>query len=257
MASISLLGWILACGGVDSPQVPPNIEATVEAKVEEVLSRRADALETTPSPTPSPAPVPDEPTPTLPQIVSTAVRSVVAIKTPAGTGSGFFIDKGLILTNAHVVGQFHKATIAADRADIKISVTGDVVGVDEKADLALVSVGSDFDRPALSLGDFDSTTLAEEVVIIGFPLGEVLGDSVSVTRGIVSSKRTHNGLKYLQTDAAANPGNSGGPLLNSRGEVVGIMTLRFAVTETGIFIEGTALALSADDIKARLPALQE
>jgi len=267
LASISLLGWILACGGADSSQVPPNIEATVEAKVEEILARRADVLETTPSPTPSPTP--DEPTPTsrptpvptstptLPQIVSTAARSVVAIKTPAGTGSGFFIDKGLILTNAHVVGQFHKATIAADRADIKISVTGDVVGVDEKADLALVSVGSDFDRPALSLGDFDSTTLAEEVVIIGFPLGEVLGDSVSVTRGIVSSKRTHNGLKYLQTDAAANPGNSGGPLLNSRGEVVGIMTLRFDVTETGIFIEGTALALSADDIKARLPALQE
>jgi serine protease Do len=88
-------------------------------------------------------------------------------------------------------------------------------------------------------------------------LGEVLGDSVSVTRGIVSSKRTHNGLKYLQTDAAANPGNSGGPLLNSRGEVVGIVTLRVNLTEIGIFAEGTAMALSADDIKARLPSLRE
>ena len=265
--SISLLGWILACGGADSSQVPPNIEATVEAKVEEILARRADVLETTPSPTPSPTP--DEPTPTsrptpvptstptLPQIVSTAARSVVAIKTPAGTGSGFFIDKGLILTNAHVVGQFHKATIAGDRGGMKFGVTGDVVGVDEKADLALVSVGSDFDRPALSFGDFDSTTLAEEVVVIGFPLSGVLGDAVSVTRGIVSSKRTHNGLKYLQTDAAVNPGNSGGPLLNSRGEVVGIVTLRVNLTEMGVFTEGTALALSADEIKARLPALQE
>jgi S1-C subfamily serine protease len=276
LAGVTALVWAGACGDVTPPIEPPSIEATVEAKVEEILAVQAETmrqnLKLTPSPvptrTPSPTPVPEAPTPTpLPaptptptptvsDMVSEAVRSVVAIKTPAGTGSGFFVDRGLILTNAHVVGRFHKATIAVDRGEIKISVTGDVIGIDEKADLALVSVGSDFDRPALVFGDYDSTNLADEIVVIGFPLSAVLGDAVNVTKGIASSKRTYNGLEYLQTDAAANPGNSGGPLLNSRGEVIGIMTLRVTFNQSGVLTEGTALALSVDGIKARLPALR-
>ncbi len=267
-AVVTVLCLVWACGGERVREQPPDIEATVEAKVLEVLALQIDALTKTPSPTPTPeptrTPIPTPrptptatPTPTLPQMVSVAARSVVAVKTPAGTGSGFFIGRGLILTNAHVVGQFHKATIAADRLEIKLGVTGDVIGVDEEADIALVSVGSDIDRPALKLGDADSISLAEEVVIIGFPLSEVLGDAVSVTRGILSSKRTKNGLMFLQTDAAANPGNSGGPLLNSAGEVLGIVTLRIDLTAAGVFTEGTALALSAEDIAARLPSLRE
>ncbi|MQG58033.1 MAG: trypsin-like serine protease [SAR202 cluster bacterium] len=274
LASITALVWSWACGDSTPPPGPPNIEATVEAKVEQILAERVDELLKTPSPTPIPSPIPAPsptpvvveptptpeptftPTPTVPDMVSTAVRSVVAIKTPAGTGSGFFVDQGLILTNAHVVGKFHKATIAVDRGEIKISVTGDVIGIDEKADLALVSVGPDFDRPALAFGDYDSTNLADEVIVIGFPLSDVLGDAVNVTKGIASSKRTYNGLEYLQTDAAANPGNSGGPLLNTKGDVVGIMTLRVTFNETGVLTEGTALALSVDGIKSRLPALR-
>ena len=274
LASIALLAILGACGDDIPPPPPPDIEATVEAKVQEVLADRDEALMLTPSATPSPVPTPTPsptpipvvptatpeptatPTPSMPDIVAEAVQSVVAIKTPAGTGSGFFIDKGLILTNAHVVGRFHKATIAADRGEIKISVTGDVIGVDEDADLALVSVGSDIDRPAFVFGDYDEVNLAEDVIVIGFPLSDVLGDAVNVTKGIASAKRIYNGLRYVQTDAAANPGNSGGPLMNSRGEVIGIMTLRVTFTGTGVLTVGTALALSEYDIQERMPELR-
>lgn len=256
-----VLCLVCACGDESISDPAPDIAVTIEAKIQEVMDAKIDAITRTLSPTQVPPDKTAQPAPTttltLPEMVSVVAHSVVAVKTPAGTGSGFFIDKGLILTNAHVVGQFHKATIAADRNQIKLGVTGDVIGVDEEADVALVSVGSDFDRPALRFGNANSIALAEEVVIIGFPLSDVLGDAVSVTKGIISSKRTNNGLNYLQTDAAANPGNSGGPLLSLAGEVLGIVTLRVNLTERGIFTEGTALALSVEDIEERLPSLLE
>ena len=235
-----------------TPAPTPNIAATVEAAVRSML--------TTPVPVPSLAGprASDVVTPPLSQVVSGVLPAVVAIRTPAGTGSGFFIsENGLILTNAHVVGSFFKATVVGRGGALEHGVTADVIAVDDKVDLAVISVRSDIKRHFLEFADSDALALADDVVVIGYPLSEILGEAITVTKGIVSSKREVDGLEWLQTDAAVNPGNSGGPLVNVEGEVVGIITLRVEGAPTGRRLEGTGFALSASVIKKRLPGLTE
>ena len=161
------------------------------------------------------------------EIVSESRRSVVAIRTPAGTGSGFFFsDEGLILTNAHVVGQYFKVTIRVrgggcdGRCDY--NPIGSVVAVDALLDLAVISVPRTAQRPALVFGDSQEIDVAEEIIALGYPIADILGFALTVTKGIVSSFIVVEGNNFILTDTALNPGNSGGPLLNSRGEVIGI-----------------------------------
>lgn len=138
-----------------------------------------------------------------------------------GTGSGFFISNdGYILTNNHVVKDAVKVTII----DInEKEYTAKKIGLDPKTDLALLKIkGNNF--PYIELGDSDALEVGEWVLAIGNPLDQDL----SVTSGIVSAKgRNLQGLdvdfqNFIQTDAAINRGNSGGPLINMDGKAVGI-----------------------------------
>jgi serine protease Do len=137
-----------------------------------------------------------------------------------GAGSGFLIDRsGYILTNFHVIE-------AADRISITLAdgrtFRGEVVGTDPAIDVALLKIDGGDDLPDAPLGNSDDLRVGEWVCAIGNPLGYVH----SVTVGVVSfigRKLFDNSLDdYIQTDAAINFGNSGGPLINSRGEVIGI-----------------------------------
>jgi serine protease Do len=138
-----------------------------------------------------------------------------------GVGSGFIIrTDGLIVTNEHVIRN-------ADEIQIEFSdgtkQSATVVGVDEKTDIALIRVETDKPLPTVAFGDSDAVRPGEWVVAIGNPFDL----DHTVTAGIVSAK--HRSLlgsydDYLQTDAAINPGSSGGPLLNLSGEVIGINT---------------------------------
>lgn len=139
----------------------------------------------------------------------------------SGTGSGFFISAdGYILTNNHVVKDAIKITIT-DINDKEY--VAQKIGVDPKTDLALLQIkGKNF--PFIELGDSDKLEVGEWVLAIGNPLGQDL----SVTSGIVSAKgRELEGLEvdyqnFIQTDAAINQGNSGGPLINMEGKAIGI-----------------------------------
>jgi serine protease Do len=144
-----------------------------------------------------------------------------------GIGSGFVCDRsGLILTNAHVIAEAND--ISAKLADGR-ELAAKIVGRDERADVAVLRVGEK-DLTALALGDSDGIDVGDWVVAIGNPFGL----SHTVSAGILSAKgRTHEQLQdldengyfnFLQTDAAINEGNSGGPLLNLSGEVIGINT---------------------------------
>ena len=136
-----------------------------------------------------------------------------------GSGSGFLIREGFILTNFHVIDGAERITVTL--ADGR-TYRGEVVGTDPAIDVALLRIPDAKDLPEAPLGNSDELRVGEWVCAIGNPLGYVH----SVTVGVVSfigRKLFDASLDdYIQTDAAINFGNSGGPLINSRGEVVGI-----------------------------------
>jgi serine protease Do len=139
-------------------------------------------------------------------------------------GSGFVIHpSGYVVTNAHVVER--SATVQV-RLPSGRRLTGSVVGRDRRVDLALIKVEAPGPLPVLSLGDSDRLAVGELVLALGHPFG--LEQTVSL--GIVSRKgaplqAAAPGFDFIQTDAAVNPGNSGGPLVDMSGQVVGVNTM--------------------------------
>ena len=139
---------------------------------------------------------------------------------PRGVGSGFIVDpSGIIITNQHVV---EGATRIKVRLDSGEELYGRVVGSDEETDLAIVRVETKRPLPVARLGDSDSVETGDWVLAIGSPFDF----DRTVTAGIISAKEREapgmNLVRFLQTDAAINRGNSGGPLVNMRGEVIGV-----------------------------------
>ena len=172
---------------------------------------------------------------------------VVQIITPDSGGSGFIITSdGRVVTNEHVVGDHRRVTVRITGAG---RYEGRVLGVDAIADLAIVDIEDGGGFTVLDMGDSDSLSIGEDVVTVGFPLGVMLGDDPTITRGVVSSVREFRGVKHIQTDAAVNSGNSGGPLFNGAGEVIGVNT--FGIRDA----EGINLAVAINEVKERLPSL--
>jgi Do/DeqQ family serine protease len=145
-----------------------------------------------------------------------------------GLGSGIIVRNKdgvyYALTNNHVVDDANEITVATKDGK---EYTAQLVGKDERKDLALVSFKTNDPYPLASLGDSDSVTVGDWAIAIGNPLGEQF--SFSVTMGIVSAVGRTGGPggninDFIQTDAPINQGNSGGPLVNIRGEVIGINT---------------------------------
>ncbi|MEE8188125.1 MAG: DegQ family serine endoprotease [Kiloniellales bacterium] len=165
-------------------------------------------------------------------------------------GSGFIIDSsGYVVTNQHVIDGADEITVRlAD--DILLKAT--LVGSDKKTDLALLKVETDKPLPATSWGDSEKTRIGDWVIAIGNPFG--LGGSVSA--GIVSARqRDINSGPYddfIQTDAAINRGNSGGPMFNLDGEVVGVNTAIFSPSGGSIGIGFAIPSALARNVIAQL-----
>jgi hypothetical protein len=179
-------------------------------------------------------------------VVSRAAPAVVLIETPVSRGTGFYVTQDLLLTNAHVVGTYAFVTVRLAGGD---SVPGRVERTSADVDLAVVRAQTRPDRnQILQLGPARAPRPGQEVLAIGSPLGL----QNTVTRGIVSAIRLAAGVELIQTDAAINAGNSGGPLLDRDGRVIGITTMKlgrgaeslaFAVSVTHAvpLIEGRAV----------------
>ena len=158
---------------------------------------------------------------------------------PRGVGSGFIISPdGYILTNHHVVDGADSIIVTLTD---KRELTARLIGSDQRTDVALVKVDAK-GLPSLKIGDPQRLRVGEWVVAIGSPFGL----ENSVTAGIVSAKGRDTGdyLPFIQTDVAVNPGNSGGPLLNMRGEVIGINSQIYS--RTGGFM-GISFAIPIDE----------
>lgn len=140
-----------------------------------------------------------------------------------GLGSGFIISAdGYVITNAHVVQRADEVTVTlTDKREFKAKV----IGTDERTDVAVLKIDAT-GLPKVTLGDSDKVRVGEWVLAIGSPFGF----ENTVTAGIVSAKSRDTGdfVPLIQSDAAVNPGNSGGPLFNSKGEVIGINSQIFS-----------------------------
>jgi serine protease Do len=157
-----------------------------------------------------------------------------------GEGSGFIVSAdGIVLTNAHVVAEASKLTVRlTDGREFEAKVAG----VDKKTDVAVLRIDAK-DLPTVKIGNPAATRVGEWVVAIGSPYGF----ENSVTAGIVSAKSRslpeENYVPFIQTDAAVNPGNSGGPLFNLAGEVIGINSQIYS--RTGGY-QGLSFAIPID-----------
>lgn len=193
------------------------------------------------------------------QVYSACVNSVVAISnqtdvasggfSTVGTGSGFIITQdGYIVSNHHVVE-------GADRLIVTMhggaEYEAKLIGSDNINDVALLKIEGDTAFPAAQLGSSSALNIGDQVVAIGNPLGDL---TATATVGYISGKdRPVNTdgviIDMLQTDAAINSGNSGGPLFNMYGQVVGITTAKYSgTTNSGASIEGIGFAIPIDDV---------
>ncbi len=143
-------------------------------------------------------------------------QASVTIRTPGGHGSGFIISTpGYVLTNHHVVGHNREVIVIFGKRERRAVVVRSHPG----RDVALLRIEQGPSAAPLHI-DTGDVTLGEEIYVVGTPLDERLDFSIS--RGIVSARRTLDERSYYQTDAAVNPGNSGGPVFNHAGNVIGI-----------------------------------
>jgi serine protease Do len=169
-----------------------------------------------------------------------------AMRVVRGFGSGFIIDKsGIVITNRHVVENASQITVTLQN---NLTLPAVRVGRLSRGDVAILQVKSLQPLPTVKLGDSDTVRVGDPVIAIGNPLG--LGGSVSagIVSGLNRDIRTTPFDDFIQTDAAINHGNSGGPLFNMQGLVVGINTAIFSPTDTSGSI-GISFALPINDAK--------
>ena len=175
-------------------------------------------------------------------------------KIQIGTGSGVIISAdGYIITNAHVIDEAEKILITTnDNKEFEAKL----IGSDEQNDIALLKIETENDLPYAVFGDSDSTKIGEWVLAIGNPFNL----TSTVTAGIISAKARNLDItgrttqSYIQTDAAVNPGNSGGALVNTMGQLIGINTA--IQSQTGSYI-GYSFAVPSNIAKKVIEDLME
>ena len=230
----NLLGFTTATG---TPAMTPTPEPTATPTTAPTATPTD-----TPTPTPTATPTP-EPTPTA-QLTAAEVYSLVSpsipfIETPRGTGSGVLIEGGYVITNYHVVWPYEVVRVVFP--DDKVLQNVPVVGWDSMADLTVLGPVDVPARPS-KLGDGEDLAPGTALFLVGYPAEVDEFPEPTITRGILSRFREWErlGMTYLQTDAAIAGGQSGGALVNSLGEVIGISTFSFSEA-------GFGLATSAAD----------
>jgi hypothetical protein len=276
--AICYLGFALAFVGVAHAYTKPMLESEGERLAQSGMTRMARAAyflaggrssaDSTPNTiaTPTAPPTPAEKTPpvaakppelragdgkerTPAQLFTEFAPSVVTImvKGPMGEGggTGFIIDaNGTVGTNYHVIQ--HATEIKVKLMDGTIASEVEILAENEPNDLALLLIKTDKKLPPVALGDSEKITVGERAVSIGNPVGL----EHTLTDGLISARRVIEGRKMIQMSTPVSPGNSGGPLFNSKGEVIGITT---AIFMGGSHLaQNLNLAMPVNDLRAML-----
>lgn len=246
---------------------PPAPPKGGEAMSPERSAWEAEMARTASAPAGGPAPVaelvatPPTPAPTgasLEDVVGRVMPAVVLVETSSGRGSGFFVRPDTLITNVHVVKD--DGVVRLRRMDGS-SVSARVDLRAPAFDIAILRVTPAAGQVVIPMGSAETLRAGQEVITIGSALGTLQN---SVTRGIVSGLRRSGEATLVQTDAAANPGNSGGPLLDRNGTAIGITTMGYrdsqnlnfavAIDHARALIEGrltssTSAPLALNDVK--------
>ena len=192
----------------------------------------------------------DEDALSLQEIYEKMIPSVVSIVTNAGTGTGIVMSEdGYLITNCHVIAQAQQIT--AMTWD-ETTYTAALVGSDEASDLAVLKIEPDEALTAAEFGDSDALRVGDTVVAIGDPLGVKLRGTM--TNGIVSAINRNlmvndREMTLIQTNAALNNGNSGGPLINCYGQVVGVNAVKLSSYYSQATVEGLGFAIPISTAK--------
>ena len=211
----------------------------------------------------------------IPDIVDEVTQGVVSITSyypsnsinindwePVSYGTGVIISSdGFIVTNNHVIANAGEITVTLANGE---KLVAEVIGKDQYVDLAVIKIEKD-GLYTIPFGDSSKIRVGEQVIAIGSPLGDEL--TGTVTSGIISAVNRElvvNGIPFtlLQTDAAVNPGNSGGPLVNMNGELIGINTLKsvFAGYDeygSAIAAEGISYSIPSNSVQESIADIME
>lgn len=161
-----------------------------------------------------------------------------------GSGTAFVVTSdGVLVTCAHVIEDANEIEVQLG----KETYSAEVIDIDEATDLAILKIDAK-QLKTLPLADSDAAQLGQDVRAVGYPLSDVLGTGVKVTRGTISGILQQDGQKQLQIDAAVNPGNSGGPVVNSLGEVVGVASAKL----NGLEVQRVGFCVPANLVRAML-----
>lgn len=191
------------------------------------------------------------------QVYDKNVSAVVAVVTDQSMGSGFIISSdGYVVSNQHVIDGAKSIHVTMNDG---VEYPAELIGADATNDVSLLKIDAT-DLPCVTIGSSDKLSVGDQVAAIGNPLGELTS---TLTVGYVSGKdrvvaTDGTAITMLQTDAAINSGNSGGPLLDMSGTVVGITTAKYSGTSSsGATIEGISFAIPIDDVMEIVADLQE
>jgi len=251
--AVLVLGVFWLNGPGPSPAPRAEVRAPVRMADQEADSTRLTPALAPPAVTPDPAPVANAAVAVLPQlpappnppsledVVSRIMPAVVLVETSSGRGSGFFVSADTLITNVHVVGSNSSVTI---RRMGGVTAPARVAAAAPEFDIAVLKISSpEAGQAVISLGSATNARVGQDVIAIGSALGTLQN---TVTRGIVSALRQSGSATLIQTDAAVNPGNSGGPLLDRAGVAIGITTMGYSGRQ------GLNFAVAADHAVALL-----
>ncbi len=209
-------------------------------------------LPAAPTPTPSPAPAArggDDESCDFADSAQKVVASTVLVTTEDGTGSAFYVGNGEFVTAGHVIEGVSTATLTNARINVTASVVGYYPGVE--GDVGILRASGVRLAPLEWAGRMG---IGETVTFAGYPHG--FGTDAAISRGIVSRLFTAGGVSWIQTDAAVNPGNSGGPLFDECGRVAGVASWRIEESQSGRDADGLGFAVAEPSLNRLLLSIR-